>query len=73
MSDRAQLAALGAFLSQPAAPVRPAPVRISGLEALGRSSHGGAPVTGGVITDVIELEKRALGLITVTEDETCSA
>lgn len=69
MSDHAQLAAFSTALRLAENRSAPQP-RIAGLEALGRSSHGGAPVTGGVITDVVELEKLSLGI--VKEDITCS-
>lgn len=54
MSDYAQLAALGSF--SPSRNDRPAPTHINGLEALGRSSHGGAPVLGPIYVDVVAEE-----------------
>jgi hypothetical protein len=62
MSDFAQYAALGrAMANPPAATDRPAPIRLSGLEALGRSSHGGAPITGGVLHDPIFVARALAG------------
>jgi hypothetical protein len=49
MSDYAQYAAFGAAMDRAIARnANPEPLRIPGLEALGRSSHGGAPVRGSV-------------------------
>lgn len=51
MSDFAQYAAFGAAIDRELArkaETRPEPLGFPGLEALGRSSHGGAPVRGSV-------------------------
>jgi hypothetical protein len=51
MSDHAQYAAFGAAIDREIARKanhQPEPLRFPGLEALGRSSHGGAPVHGSI-------------------------